>query len=113
MTTLEVIILIGVLVSLMAAGFAVIEYQRLGGLLENYKHSVDILEELYDSTRNTVGDVLAETSKTMNHVDKMIEGCEKIIDHDKSVIVDIGEIRHDISMLQVKLEEVEDDSSEA
>lgn len=106
MTTLEVIILIGVLVSLMAAGLAVIEYQKIAGLLERYKHSVDILEELYDSTRNTVSDVLAETTKAMNHVDKMIEGCEKILDHDKSVIVDIGEIRHDISMLQVKLEEV-------
>ena len=112
MTTLEVIILIGVLVSLMAAGFAVLEYQRLGGLLENYKHSVDVLEELYDSTRDTVGDVLTETSKTMNHVDKMIEGCEKIIDFDREIIEDHNKIRHDISMLQIRLED-EDDNPEA
>jgi low affinity Fe/Cu permease len=96
----------------MAAGLAVIESSKVQNLLSSYKHSVDILEELYESTRNTVNDVLTESSKTMNHVDKMIEDCEKIIDFNREIIEDHNKIRHDISMLQIRLED-EDDSTEA
>lgn len=98
------------LVSLCASGFALLECSKLLHSVAQYKHSVDILEDLYDSTRNTVDNVLAETSKTMNHVDKMIDSCEKIMEFDREIIEDHNKLKNDISMLQIRLEDTYDNS---
>lgn len=110
MATLEVIILIGVLIALMTAGFAVIECSKLLHSVDQYKHGVDILEDLYKGTRAELAQTADEVKKVLDHVDNVIDTSDKILDHDGSVIEDVEKLKIDISLLQARLEDMDDNS---
>ena len=111
MTTFELLVLVvGILVSLCASGFALLECSKLLHSVDGYKHYVDILEDLYKGTRAELAQTADEVKKVLDHVDNVIDTTDKILDHDRSVIEDVEKIKNDISMLQVRLEDVNDNS---
>lgn len=111
MTTFELLVLIvGILVSLCASGFAVLECSKLFRSVDQYKHYVGILEDLYKAVRADLAETLDEVNKVLAHVDNVIDTDNQILDHDKAVIEDVEKLKNDISMLQVRLEDVNDNS---
>ena len=111
MTTFELLVLVvGILVSLCASGFALLECSKLLRSVERYRHDVGILEDLYRGARADLAETVDEVNKALAHVDNIIDMNNQILDHDRSVIVDIEGIRTDISMLQARLEDMNDNS---
>lgn len=111
MTTFELLVLVvGILVSLCASGFALLECSKLLRSVDGYKHYVGILEDLYKGTRAKLAEAVDEVNKTLAHVDNIIGINNQILDHDKSVIEDVEKIKNDVSMLQARLEDVNDNS---
>ena len=102
----------------MAAGYALVSYIRILNSLNAYKHSVDILEEIYNKTRESIEDERIEITNAMNHVDDMRNICKKIIEHDREVLEHNREVLennekivHNISLLRARLEEMNDQSA--
>jgi len=111
MTTFELLVLVvGILVSLCASGFALLECSKLLHSVDGYKDYVGILEDLYRGARADLAETVDEVNKALAHVDNIIDTNNQILEHDRSVIVDIEGIRTDISMLQARLEDVNDNS---
>ena len=111
MTTFELLVLVvGILVSLCASGFALLECSKLLRSVDRYKQSVDVLEDLYRGVRADLAETLDEVNKNLSHVDSVIDTSKQILDHDRSVIEDVEKIKNDISMLQARLEDVNDNS---
>lgn len=111
MTTFELLVLVvGILVSLCASGFALLECSKLLRSVDGYKHYVGILEDLYKGTRAELAQTADEVKKVLDHVDNVIDTTDKILDHDRSVIEDVEKIKNDISMLQARLEDMDDNS---
>lgn len=111
MTTFELLVLVvGILVSLCAAGFALLECSKLLHSVDGYKHYVGILEDLYKGTRAELAQTADEVKKVLDHVDNVIDTSNKILDHDKSVIEDVEKLKNDVSMLQARLEDMNDNS---
>lgn len=111
MTTFELLVLVvGILVSLCASGFALLECSKMLRSVDGYKHYVGILEDLYKGTRAELAQTADEVKKVLDHVDNVIDTSNKILDHDRSVIEDVEKIKNDISLLQIRLEDVNDNS---
>lgn len=111
MTTFELLVLVvGILVSLCASGFALLECSKLLHSVDRFKHDMDILGDLYRGARADLAEAVDEVNNVLAHVDSVIDTNKQILDYNKSVTVDIGEIRNDISMLQVRLEDTDDNS---
>ena len=111
MAAFELLVLVvGILVSLCASGFALLECSKLLRSVDGHKHYVDILEDLYKGTRAELAQTADEVKKVLDHVDNVIDTSNKILDHDKSVIEDVEKIKNDISMLQARLEDMDDNS---
>lgn len=111
MTTFELLVLVvGILVSLCASGFALLECSKLLHSVDGYKHYVGILEDLYKGVRADLAVTVDEVNKTLAHVDSIINTNNQILDHDKSVIEDVEKLKNDISMLQARLEDTDDNS---
>ena len=111
MTTFELLVLVvGILVSLCASGFALLECSKLLRSVDQYKHYVDILEDLYKGARGELAQTADEVKKVLDHVDKVIDTSDKILDHYKAVIEDVEKLKNDISMLQLRLEDMNDKS---
>lgn len=111
MTTFELLILvIGILASLCASGFALLECSKLLHSVDGYKHYVGILEDLYKAARAELTETADEVKKVLDHVDNVIDTSNKILDHDRSVIEDVEKLKIDISMLQARLEDMNDNS---
>ena len=111
MTTFELLVLVvGILVSLCASGFALLECSKLLRSVDGYKHYVDILEDLYKGTRAELAQTADEVKKVLDHVGNIIDINNQILDHDKSVIEDVEKLKNDISLLQARLEDTDDNS---
>ena len=111
MTTFELLVLVvGILVSLCASGFALLECSKLLRSVDEYKHYVGVLEDLYKGVRADYAQTADEVNKVLANVDNVIGATEEILDHDKSVIEDVEKITNDILMLQARLEDTDDNS---
>ena len=111
MATFELLVLVvGILVSLCASGFALLECSKLLRSVDGYKHYVDILEDLYKGTRAELAQTADEVKKVLDHVGNIIDINNQILDHDKSVIEDVEKLKNDISLLQARLEDTDDNS---
>ncbi len=111
MATFELLVLVvGILVSLCASGFAILECSKLLHSVDGYKHYVDILEDLYKGARAELAQTADEVKKVLDHVGNIIDINNQILDHDRSVIEDVEKIKNDISMLQARLEDTDDNS---
>lgn len=111
MGTFELLVLVvGILVSLCASGFAVFECSKLLHSVDWYKDDVDFLGELYKGARAELAQTADEIKKVLDHVDSVIDTNKEILDHDRSVIEDVEKLKNDISMLQIRLEDTYDNS---
>lgn len=111
MATFELLVLVvGILVSLCSSGFALLECSKLLRTVDRYQHDVGILENLYKEVRANVVETVDELGKVVAHVDNVIDTNNQILDHDRSVIEDVEKIKNDISMLQARLEDMDDNS---
>ena len=111
MTTFELLVLVvGILVSLCASGFALLECSKMLHSVDRYKHDIDILGDLYRGARADLAETVDEVNKALAHVDNIIDTNNQILNHDKSVIEDVEKLKNDISMLQARLEDMNDNS---
>ncbi len=98
------------MVGLLAVGFALLECSKLLHTVDEYKHSVDVLEHLYRGVRADHAETLDKVNKVLSHVSDVIDVNNQILDHDRSVIEDVEKLKNDISLLQVRLEDMNDNS---
>lgn len=111
MEVLSLIIGFAVLVSLFAAGWGIMECSKLLNEVNSHKHAIDILEQLYDDIKNNTAEECAKIDKTLVRVDTIIENCSQVLDHDAKVIEEQEKLRSDISMLEMRLEDLNDNTS--
>lgn len=111
MTTFELLVLVvGILVSLCASGFALLECSKMLHTVDGYKHDIDIMGDLYRGARADLAEAVDEVNNVLAHVDSVIDTNKQILDYNKSVTEDVEKIKNDISMLQARLEDVNDNS---
>lgn len=109
MATFELLVLVvGILVSLCASGFALLECSKLLRSVERYRHDVGILEDLYKEDRAEISDAYDRVEALTDIIDNTVDINTNILEHNKSVLEDVLRIRHDVSMLQVRLEDMND-----
>lgn len=111
MEVLISLIVFAVLASLFTAGWAILECSKLLNEVDSHKHSLDILEQLYDNIRNNTAEECAKIDKTLVRVDTIIDNCSQVLDHEAKVIEEQEKLRHDISMLEMRLEDLNDNTS--
>lgn len=107
---MESFVFLVLMVGLLAVVFALLECSKLLHTVDRYKQSVDVLEDLYRGVRADYAETVDKLNKVLSHVHNIVGINDQILDHDRSVIEDVEKLKNDISMLQERLEDVNDNS---